>query len=55
VVREWVGAGGRNDSALYEHINNKKNKNQLKKRKKDYGLESGDRETSLKNYTRFNI
>jgi hypothetical protein len=34
VVREGVGAGGRNDPALYAHMNNKKKKEKKKKRLK---------------------
>jgi hypothetical protein len=30
VVREWVGAGGRNEPSLYAHMNNKR---KMKKQK----------------------
>jgi hypothetical protein len=29
VVREGVGAGGRNDPSLYAHMNNKRKKNSM--------------------------
>jgi hypothetical protein len=31
VVREGVGAGGRNDPALYAHMNNKRKKKRMKR------------------------
>jgi hypothetical protein len=34
VVREGVGAGGRNDPSLYAHMNNKRKKNDKVKKKK---------------------
>jgi hypothetical protein len=34
VVREGVGEGGRNEPSLYAHMNNKRKKKELTKKKK---------------------